>query len=237
MTSTFAIDLRGRIGTLDLDIRFETSAAITAVIGPNGAGKSTLLRMLAGAPLRVEGTASVQGGTLIDTARNLCVPPDARRLGYLPQGLALFPHLTALQNVAFGCAGDAELRDRRARELLASAGAAQLADRLPKELSGGEAQRVALARALAPEPRALLLDEPLAALDVSHRRTMRSFLGELLEASGRPALLVTHDARDVLALAQHVVVLERGKVVQQGTAQALAAAPATELVAELLGSV
>jgi ABC-type sulfate/molybdate transport systems ATPase subunit len=235
--STFAIDLRGRIGTLELDVRFETSATITAVIGPNGAGKSTLLRMLAGAPLSVEGTASVQGGALIDTARNLCVPPDARRLGYLPQGLALFPHLSALENVAFGCAGDRALRERRARELLQSAGAAHLADRLPKQLSGGEAQRVALARALAPEPRALLLDEPLAALDVSHRRTMRSFLGALLEESGRPALLVTHDARDVLALAQYVVVLERGKVVQQGTAEQLAAAPATELVAELLGSV
>jgi len=235
--STFAIDLRGRIGSLELDVRFETSAAITAVIGPNGAGKTTLLRMLAGAPIAVEGTASVQGGTLIDTARNVCLPPDARRLGYLPQGLALFPHLSALQNVAFGCAGDGAQREHRARELLQSAGAAHLADRLPKQLSGGEAQRVALARALAPEPRALLLDEPLAALDVSHRRSMRSFLGALLEDSGRPALLVTHDARDVLALAQQVVVLERGKVVQQGTVEELSAAPATELVAELLGSV
>jgi ABC-type sulfate/molybdate transport systems ATPase subunit len=235
--SSFAINLQSRIGTLELDVRFESRAAITALVGPNGAGKSTLLRILAGAPIAASGTASVQGGPLIDSSRGLWVPPDARRVGYLPQGLALFPHLTALENVAFGCAGDDERSARRARELLKSVGAAHLAERFPNALSGGEAQRVALARALGPEPRALLLDEPLAALDITHRRSMRSFLGELLRESGRPALLVTHDARDVLALAEHVVVLERGKVVQQGSADELASAPATDFVAELLGSV
>lgn len=235
--STFAVSLQSRIGTLALDVRFESDAAITALVGTNGAGKSTLLRILAGAPIAATGSASVQGGPLIDSARALWVPPDARRLGYLPQSLALFPHMTALENVAFGCAGSAEESAQRARQLLESVAAEHLAERMPKALSGGEAQRVALARALGPEPRALLLDEPLAALDITHRRGMRAFLGQMLRDSGRPALLVTHDARDVLALAEHVVVLEHGKVVQQGSAQELASAPATDFVAELLGSV
>jgi molybdate transport system ATP-binding protein len=235
--STFSVSLQSRIGTLELDVRFESDAAITAIVGPNGAGKSTLLRILAGAPIAATGSASVQGGPLIDSASGLWVPPDARRLGYLPQGLALFPHMSALENVAFGCAGSAEASAHRARALLKSVAAEHLAERIPTALSGGEAQRVALARALGPEPRALLLDEPLAALDITHRRGMRAFLGQLLRDSGRPALLVTHDARDVLALAEHVVALEHGKVVQQGSAQELARAPATEFVAELLGSV
>jgi len=235
--STFSVELRGRIGTLELDIRFESSAAITAVVGPNGAGKSTLLRVLAGAELAMQGKASAAGGTLFDSARSLWVPPEARRLGYLPQGLALFPHLNVLDNVAFGCAGDAQQRLSQAAMQLRSVEAEHLAERMPAQLSGGEAQRVALARALAAQPRALLLDEPLAALDVAHRRSTRAFLAALLRQNERPALLVSHDARDVRALAEHVVVLEHGKVIQQGSADELARAPASDFVAELLGTV
>jgi molybdate transport system ATP-binding protein len=230
--SALAIDLRGRIGELELDVRFESSAVVTAFVGPNGAGKSTLLRMLAGAPLSIEGTVTIAGVTIVDTSRGLVMPPGERRVGYLPQSLALFPHLSVLDNVSFGC------RDHvKARAVLERVGCAALEARRPAQLSGGEAQRVALARALAADPHALLLDEPLAALDVAHRRAMRAFLGELLTERGRPALLVTHDARDLRALAGYVVVLERGRVVQAGTLAELARAPATDFVAELLAPV
>ena len=230
--SAWSVDLRGRIGELTLDVRFESSAAVTALIGPNGAGKSTLLRVLAGAALPIEGRVRIAGQPMIDTAQRLALPAEQRRVGYLPQGLALFPHLSVLQNVAFGCSDLST-----ARRLLERVGCAALESRAPAQLSGGEAQRVALARALATEPHALLLDEPLAALDVAHRRTLRAFLAELLAERARPTLLVSHDARDVRALAGHAVVLERGRVVQQGTLAELERAPATEFVAELLGAV
>jgi molybdate transport system ATP-binding protein len=221
---SWAIDIRGRIGELPLELTFECGAAPTAIIGPNGAGKTTLLRAIAGAPVAITGTIVLSGRALTG------LPPESRRIGYVPQGHGLFPHLSVIDNVAFGC--DRE----RAVATLDRLDANHLADRRPRTLSGGERQRIALARALAPDPAGLLLDEPLASLDVGKRRHMRTFLAESLRKAARPTLVVTHDARDVIAIASHVVVIEHGRVTQSGPPQDVAAAPASEFVAEFFAS-
>jgi ABC-type sulfate/molybdate transport systems ATPase subunit len=226
MSEGWVIDVRGRMGTLELEIAFESGVAPTAIIGPNGAGKTTLLRTIAGARLGLQGKITLSGRTLLDSAAGVTLPPEQRRVGYVPQGHGLFPHLHVLDNVAFGC-------DRtRARATLERLEAAHLATRRPQTLSGGERQRIALARALAPDPEGLLLDEPLAALDVGKRRQLRTFLADHLCDGERPTLVVTHDARDVVAIATHVVVLERGRVTQAGPVERVAADPATDFVAE-----
>jgi ABC-type sulfate/molybdate transport systems ATPase subunit len=227
------IELRGRIGGLAMDVRFEAGDEPTIVVGPNGAGKTTLLRAIAGADLGLRGHVRLHGRTLLDTSEGVSLPPEARRIGYVPQGLGLFPHLTALDNVAFGC-GRGPAARQRAHAVLERMEALHLAGRRPHELSGGERQRIALARALAIEPAGLLLDEPLSALDVGQRRRTRAFLAEHLRQAGRPALVVTHDLRDALAIAGEIVVLEAGRVTGRGRIDALAAAPPTDFVAELL---
>ncbi len=228
------VELRGRIGALALDVRFEAGDGPTLLVGPNGAGKTTVLRMIAGADVGLRGCVRLRDHTLLDDPRGVCLPPEARRVGYVPQGLGLFPHLGALDNVAFGC-GHGPAARARATAALARLGALHLCDRRVTALSGGERQRVALARALAIEPLGLLLDEPLSALDVGHRRRTRALLAAHLHEAGRPALVVTHDVRDIVALGGEVVVIEGGRVLQQGSAQALALAPASDFVAELLG--
>ena len=227
------VELRGRIGGLALDVRFEAGDGPTILVGPNGAGKTTVLRAIAGADVGLRGHVRLAGRTLLDTASGVDLPPEARRIGYVPQGLGLFPHLTALDNVAFGC-GRGPAARQRAHAVLERMGALQLASRRPHELSGGERQRIALARALAIEPAGLLLDEPLSALDVGQRRRTRALLAEHLRGAGRPAIVVTHDVRDLLAIDGQLVVLEAGRVVQVGRAAELAAAPATDFVADLL---
>jgi molybdate transport system ATP-binding protein len=233
-TAAWWIELRGRIGGLVMDVRLEAGDGPTIVVGPNGAGKTTLLRAIAGADTGLQGIIRLGDHTLLDTTAGVCLPPDARRIGYVPQGLGLFPHLSALDNVAFGLSGRGPAARLRAEAALERLGARQLAARRPHELSGGERQRIALARALAPEPAGLLMDEPLSALDVGQRRRTRAFLAEHLRRAGRPALVVTHDLRDILVLDGELIVLEAGRVVQQGRAEALARAPATEFVADLL---
>lgn len=229
--------LRGRVGAVELDVTLEGGAAPVALVGPNGTGKTTILRTLAGAYRPEAGRIEVGGQVVFEHEAEIDLPPEARRVGYVPQGYGLFPHLRVVENVAFGLrrAGRDERR-RRALALLSKMGCEHLASRWPAELSGGEQQRVALARALATEPRLLLLDEPLAALDVAGRRALRSYLARHLADSGTPALVVTHDARDIMALEAEVFVLEGGRIVQRGRPEALAAAPATEFVAELFGA-
>ncbi|HEY0467658.1 MAG TPA: ABC transporter ATP-binding protein, partial [Polyangiaceae bacterium] len=203
--------------------------------GPNGAGKTTLLLMLLGVRRPRSGRIVVGGTTLLDTARRLEVPVESRRLGYVPQDYALFPHMTALANIEFALAnGDsnqnAASRRLKALSLLSDFGLAELAQRRSTELSGGEKQRVALARALAPQPRALLLDEPLSALDASARKDVRSFLASHLKRLGLPALVVTHDPADARELGHRIAVLEAGSVVQVGTWAELCARPASPFV-------
>ena len=202
-----------------LDVELETSGTLV-VVGPNGAGKTTLLLALLGALKPKSGRVEVDGVSLFD------LPVEERRLGFLPQDYALFPHLTVEENVAFG-GGPARLAELQLEPLRA---------RKPATLSGGEKQRVALARALAVSPRALLLDEPLAALDVQSRRSVRAFLAAYLKQLALPTLVVTHDLEDAKALGGDLVVLEQGKVVQRGTFDELAARPATAFVEQFVSS-
>ena len=231
---SWQVAIRMRLGSLDLDVDLRGDDAPVAIIGPNGSGKTTLLRTIAGAYRPEAGMIRVNEDTLYDARAGVDLPPERRGVGYVPQGYGLFPHLSALDNVAFSWVSRGVARAERrhaALGLMERMGCAHLAGRSPAQLSGGEQQRVALARALTAEPRMLLLDEPLAALDAPSRRQIRSYLAEHLTHRRGPALVVSHEARDVHALSAFVYALERGRVVQSGTADALASAPATEFVA------
>lgn len=226
--------IRMSVGALAIDVDIGGDEAPVALIGPNGSGKTTLLRTIAGAYRPTAGTIRVGEESLFDSARGVDVPPERRSVGYVPQGYGLFPHLSALDNVAFsGAARGVPRRERRKAALgvMERMGCAHLADRSPARLSGGEQQRVALARAINAEPRMLLLDEPLAALDAPSRRSIRTYLAAHLAERRGPALVVSHEARDVHALGALVYVLEQGHVVQRGTADALVRAPTNEFVA------
>lgn len=207
---------------------------LTALIGPNGSGKSTGVQLIAGA-LRPDAGSVTINGVRVAEGRHL-VPAHRRKIGYLEQRPLLFPHLTVLDNVAFGprARGVSRVAARdRARAELAAVGAAQFADRRPRELSGGQAQRVAIARALAIEPDVVLLDEPFAALDAASMPELRRLLRERL--AGVTTLLVTHDLLDVLALADQVVVLDSGRVAAAGGVDELLGAPPTAFVADFVG--
>ncbi len=224
------VTLRGRLGSLELDLSFATSAARVVVVGPNGAGKSTLLRALVGAELGLTGQVCVGGQTWQDAT--LYTPPERRRIGFVPQGCGLFMHLNVLGNVGFGCGGGAGAH-QRAMDALIAVGGAHLGTRGVGELSGGERQRVALARALAAEPSAVLLDEPLAALDPVARIELRAVLHAQLR--DRIAITVTHDDRDVAALGDWLLVVEDGRVVQQGPVNQVRAGPETPFGAAFFG--
>lgn len=213
-----SVDLRYGAGDFVLEVALEASGPVV-IVGPNGAGKSTLLRLLAGGLRPRDGRIVVRGRPWVDTARGVHLPPEHRRVGYLPQGSALFPHLSAVDNVAYGMPKAAGRAAAAAR--LEALGAGHVADRPPRALSGGEQQRVALARALAREPDLLLLDEPTAAIDVGARRAIRAMLGDVMRRPGRCAVAVTHDLRDVLAWEPLLVLLEAGRVVATGTLDAL----------------
>ncbi len=229
--------VRARAGDFILDVQFDAEGGRLVVIGPNGAGKTSLLKALIGAIEVDHGWVDAAGVRLIDTSAGLRVPMELRGLGYLPQSYALFPHYTARQNVEFPIVGCSRSERReRAERLLSELGVSHLADRRSAHLSGGEMQRVALARALAAKPRALLLDEPLAAMDVSLRGEVRGFLVSYLSSAGLPTIIVSHDASDAEALSTRVLVMEEGKVTQSGTYAELVAAPATPFVERFLRS-
>jgi molybdate transport system ATP-binding protein len=190
---------------------------VTAVMGPSGAGKTSLLEALAGLRPRVEGRLVVGGSVVMDSARGLRLPPEARRFGYVPQDAGLFPHLTVSGNVSFGARGDR----RRVETSLDTLEIGHLGDRRPASLSGGEKQRVALARALATAPALLLLDEPLAALDVGLKERILPFLVRIRDEWKVPTLYVTHNVGEALALAGHVLLLGEGRVEAQGPPLAL----------------
>jgi len=215
-----------------LDVRLDVDEGETvAVLGPNGAGKTTLLRALAGL-IAIEGRVELDGEVLDDSKAGRHVPTERRRVGLVFQDHVLFPHMSVLHNVAFGLRGDSM---RKARDWLGRAGLLEMADRMPGELSGGQAQRVALIRTLATQPRLLLLDEPLSALDVSVRAETRRELSRRLAAFEGVRILVTHDPLEAIALADRLVVMEQGKVVQQGTPTDVSARPRSRFVADLAG--
>ena len=230
--------IRARAGSFALDATVAGDGAPVALIGPNGSGKTTLLRVISGGHPPIAGRIRVGERILYDSDAGIRLAPEQRRIGYVPQGYGLFPHLNVVENVAFGLAAARPRQprgDRRASAaaLLREMDCAHLARRLPATLSGGEKQRVALARALLAEPDLLLLDEPLAALDAATRRDIRRFLASHLAARTAPALVVTHDVRDVRVLgASSVYALDGGSVIQSGSPEALAANPATDFVRE-----
>ena len=232
-------ELETRVGALELVLALDVAPGqCLALAGPSGAGKTSVLRMLAGLLTPVRGRIACGGETWLDTERGLDVPPERRGCGYVFQDYALFGHLSAWRNVAYGLRGGSRPQRRaRAVELLAQLGIEALADARPADLSGGERQRVAIARALAPRPRALLLDEPLAALDPRSAADAGRVLAGLLRTLAVPALLVTHDFMEAALLADEVAVLDAGAIVQRGTAARLAASPASPFVADLTGAV
>jgi molybdate transport system ATP-binding protein len=232
-------EVRLRLGPLDLDAAVGApTGEVVAVVGPNGAGKTTLLRALAGLVPLDSGRVELDGRVLDDPAEGVWVPPERRPVGVVFQDSLLFPHLTALENVAFGlrCRGRGR-REARAAALgwLERFGLAGHAGSRPRALSGGQAQRVALARALAVEPRLLLLDEPLAAADPGARAELRREVRRHLAAFPGARLLVTHDPVEALVLADRLVVLEGGRVVQAGTPAEVSRRPRSEFAARLVG--
>jgi len=239
--TTLEVDVAAAIGSFALRARLDVPAGTpTALVGPNDAGKTSLLLATLGIVRPSAGRIALGGEILFDAAAGVSLPPERRGIGYVPQNHALFPHMTVRQNVEFAlaCRGGAGVpaRDRRAlaAELLGDMELGALADRRPPTLSGGESQRVALARALAAAPRALLLDEPLAALDVGVRRQVRGFVAATLARLDVPALVVTHDLADAAAIGARVAVLDGGKLVQVGTIEELRARPGSAFVEELV---
>jgi molybdate transport system ATP-binding protein len=230
--SGLSAHLRVQRGDFRLDVRLAAAPGeVLALLGPNGAGKSTALRALAGLIATDGGAATLDGTALTG-------PPQRRPIGVVFQDYLLFPHLSAVENVAFGPRSRglhrADAR-RLAAGLLDDLGLAGQAALKPRQLSGGQAQRVALARALAGGPRLLLLDEPLAALDAGTRPLVRAQLARHLAAPDRVTVLVTHDPLDAMVLADRIVVIERGRVVQEGTPEQITAHPRSQYVARLVG--
>lgn len=222
-----------------LDIGLDVAdGEVVGLLGPNGSGKSTTLRCVAGLEAPQVGRVDIGGVTVEDTAAGIDLPPDQRRVGFVFQDYLLFPHMTVLDNVAFGLRSRGVPRrdaDERARQWLDRLEVGDLAERRPVHISGGQAQRVALARALVTDPDLLLLDEPLAALDAGTRATVRSTLRAHLKETRGAVLLVTHDPIDAMVLADRVVVLEDGRVVQSGTPAEISSRPASAYVAHLVG--
>jgi molybdate transport system ATP-binding protein len=228
-----------RRGPLAVDVELAVAdGEVLAVLGPNGAGKSTLLRVLAGLLPPDAGRVAVDGGTWDDVAARVHLPPHRRPLGMVFQDHLLFPHLSVLENVAFGprTRGVPKAAARRAAAAwIERVGIGGLAGRRPGQLSGGQAQRAALARALVGDPALLLLDEPLSALDARTRLAVRAELRRHLADYGGSTVLVTHDPVDAMALADRVIVVEDGVVVQAGTPAEVARRPRTDYVARLVG--
>ena len=211
--------IRLRRGEFGLDVDLECPPGITCVMGPSGSGKSTILAVLAGLALPDAGRIALGDEVWLDRARGIDVPVHARRLAYVFQGLALFPHMSALGNVAYGM-HDVARSDRqvKAQALLDRVGVGHLARRRPRTFSGGEAQRVALARALARSPKLVLLDEPFSALDRALRAQLTALVRELVAELAVPLVHVTHSIAEARMLADQVVRIERGKIVAQGSA-------------------
>ncbi len=226
--------IRHRIGAFSLDVAWDVDpGTVTVLYGPSGAGKSLTLRAIAGLVQPDEGRIELDGAVVFDSAASLWTPPHRRRVGLMPQEYGLFPHLTVAANIAYGAHDPAS--QSRAAELTRALDLQELQGRRIWELSGGQRQRVALARALANRPRVLLLDEPFAALDSELRRAVRQEIRQVLTASRVPVILVTHDAEEALALADHVQIIDNGRIVAGGDPVATLRQPAAPRIARLSG--
>ena len=236
MSPRLEVRLLRRLPGFTLDVEWRAGEGVAVLFGPSGSGKSLSLQCLAGLVRPDAGRIAVDGRVLLDTDRGVDVSPQQRRVGYVFQGYALFPHLTVSGNVGFGLR-DRPRAARRARvmEVLGRLGLDALAHRFPRELSGGQRQRVALGRALAPDPALLLLDEPLSALDLPLRRALRDELRQLLADWATAAVLVTHDFTEAYRLGDHIMVYEGGRVIQSAPRSELLWRPASRAVAGIVG--
>ena len=239
-----SVNLHQRFGNFQLAVEFRVPLGLIVLFGASGAGKSLTLRGLAGLLHPKEGLVTIDGHLLFESTTNIDLPPQERRIGYVPQHYALFPHLTVAENVRFALPKRSDRvlwskeranQQARVSELLAVLGLEGLERRYPATLSGGQQQRVALARALAAEPRLLLLDEPFNALDVTVRERLRDTLKQFQRKFAVPIVLVTHDHAEAQQLADTIVVLQRGQVVQVGNAQEIFFTPRTPDIALLVG--
>ena len=231
--------LEAELGALHLDVELHVADGTLVLVGPNASGKSSILLMLLGVLRPDRGRIEVGDRVLFDSTTAVDVPVEARRLGYMPQHYALFPHLTVQGNIEFALASSPAFAERharaeRARAVLGELELDALAQRRVTQLSGGEKQRVALARALSVGPAALLLDEPLAALDTSARHKVRLFLASYLSELGVPSVLVTHDPSEARALGRRIAVVEGGRITQEGTWLELERHPASAFIAQFV---
>ncbi len=219
-----------QVAVADISFRAEPGT-LTCLVGPSGCGKTTLLRLIAGLMPLQSGRIALNDQALATPDHSL--PPEKRAVGLVFQEGALFPHMTVAENIGFGLA--ASERNSRVDELLSEVGLQDFAKRHPDTLSGGQRQRVALARAIAPRPSAVLFDEPYANLDMQLRRKLRDDAKSMIRETGAIGVVVTHDPEEVLAIADHVIVLKEGKVLQQGTARSVYERPNCLDVAQLFG--
>ncbi|HEX7039750.1 MAG TPA: ABC transporter ATP-binding protein [Trueperaceae bacterium] len=230
LTKRFSPHAPAAVDGLDLEV---ARGEVLCLLGPSGCGKTTLLRLIAGFERPDAGCVEVAGEVV--ASDRVMVRPEHRRIGFVFQDFALFPHLTVLDNVAFGLRGSREEKRRRAAEVLALVGLTVFDSRYPHQLSGGQQQRVALARALAPRPHILLLDEPFSNLDASLRGSTRDEVRAILVRSGITAVMVTHDQEEALSFGDRVAVMRDGKVQQVGTPEEVYFHPSTAFVASFLG--
>ena len=228
------------LNTFHLELSFSAEVGRTTVLlGESGAGKSTVLRLLAGLLHPEQGHIAFESITYFDSERHIIIPPQHRPFGYVFQDYALFPHLSVFENVAFGLRAQylpRQLIRRRVGEALEQVRLSGLDERRPAQLSGGQQQRVAIARALALQPQLLLLDEPLAALDVQTRREVRQELRRILAHIGITTVFVTHQYLEALVFGHHILVLDHGQLIQQGSQRDLLERPRSSYIAELVGT-
>ncbi len=230
------IHIEKKLPEFSLQVNFTSSGGPLSILGASGAGKTMLLRSIAGLERPDRGRIALNGRVLLDSAAGIDIPARERRIGLLFQDYALFPHRTAEENIAFGLRMfPHEEQRRRAASAMQQMHIAGLGHRYPRELSGGEQQRLALARALATEPEALLLDEPLSALDTHLRSRMEAQLQETFAAFPRPTLLVTHSIEEAYRLGRELLVLSRGRVAAMGAKEEIFRHPPSLEVARLTG--
>jgi molybdate transport system ATP-binding protein len=234
--SRLEVELVTRVSGFTLDVAWSANDGVVTLFGPSGAGKTLTLQCLAGLVRPERGRIVVDGRVLFDSTAGIDVPPQHRRVGYVFQGYALFPHLTVAQNVGFGLRARPRAEKlERTRAVIGRLGLGGLEERVPRELSGGQRQRVALGRALAIDPSLLLLDEPLSALDLPLRQQLRDELRATLAEWGTAAVLVTHDFTEAYRIGDRIVVYEAGRVVQAAPRSELLWQPASEVVARIMG--
>lgn len=210
------IDIRTKIGSLELDVSHVTSAGITAIVGPSGAGKTSLLRLVAGLKKGAEGSITLGDIVFQDSTRNIFLKPEARHVGYIFQEPHLFAHMSVGRNVDYGARRRGRVDARERSDIITLLDIAPLMERMPHRLSGGEAQRVSIARALMSSPRLLLMDEPLSSLDTKRRREIMPYLEKLPERLKIPVLYVSHNLDEVMRIAENVIIMDRGHIFHSG---------------------